>query len=102
MWQARVAALEAEAAQLRAARERLEAAVEEESAARRRADDGRARAEADGNRTRQTEVLGLVGVEDRGDHQVPGRLPAPAGPSCSGPQGVLETLAAGPPPSIRR
>jgi hypothetical protein len=26
-------------------------------------------AEVDGNRTRQTEVLGVVGFEDRGDHQ---------------------------------
>jgi hypothetical protein len=26
-------------------------------------------AEADGNRTRQTEILGLVGVEDRAAHQ---------------------------------
>ena len=26
-------------------------------------------AEADGNRTRQTELLGLVGFEDRGAHQ---------------------------------
>jgi hypothetical protein len=31
-------------------------------------------AEADGNRTRQAEILGLLGVEDRGDHQEPGRL----------------------------
>ena len=28
-------------------------------------------AEADGNRTRQAEVLGFTGVEDRGDHQAP-------------------------------
>lgn len=26
-------------------------------------------AEADGNRTRQTEILGLTGFEDRGTHQ---------------------------------
>ena len=26
-------------------------------------------AEADGNRTRQTEILGLTGFEDRGAHQ---------------------------------
>ena len=31
-------------------------------------------AETDGNRTRQTEVLGLTGVEDRGAHQEPRRL----------------------------
>lgn len=31
-------------------------------------------AEADGNRTRQTEVLGLTGFEDRGAHQEPSRL----------------------------
>ncbi len=31
-------------------------------------------AEADGNRTRLTEILGHVGFEDRGDHQVPIRL----------------------------
>ena len=33
-------------------------------------------AEADGNRTRQTEILGLTGFEDRGDHQEPKRLRA--------------------------
>jgi hypothetical protein len=33
-------------------------------------------AEVDGNRTRQAEMLGLTGVEDRGDHQVPGHLQA--------------------------
>src|SRR3954453_18576147 len=32
-------------------------------------------AEADGNRTRLTEVLGHVGFEDRGGHQLPERLP---------------------------
>src|SRR6478672_12398309 len=37
---------------------------------------GQRLAEADGNRTRQTEILDLVGVEDRGDHQEPTRLPA--------------------------
>ncbi len=31
-------------------------------------------AEADGNRTRQTELLGLTGFEDRGAHQEPSRL----------------------------
>ena len=31
-------------------------------------------AEADGNRTRQTEMLDLTGFEDRGDHQEPKRL----------------------------
>ena len=31
-------------------------------------------AEADGNRTRQTELLDLTGFEDRGDHQEPKRL----------------------------
>lgn len=31
-------------------------------------------AEADGNRTRQAEDLGLVGFEDRGGHQAPTRL----------------------------
>jgi hypothetical protein len=30
---------------------------------------GHGSAEADGNRTRQTEILGLVGVEDRAAHQ---------------------------------
>jgi hypothetical protein len=44
-------------------------------------------AEADGNRTRQTEILGLTGFEDRGAHQdsdastknptVPGEDPTP-------------------------
>lgn len=33
-------------------------------------------AEADGNRTRLTEVLGHVGFEDRGGHQAPIRLRA--------------------------
>ena len=33
-------------------------------------------AEADGNRTRLTEILGHVGFEDRGGHQTPRRLPA--------------------------
>ena len=33
-------------------------------------------AEADGNRTRLVELLDHVGVEDRGDHQAPRRLPA--------------------------
>src|SRR3954454_21332852 len=33
-------------------------------------------AEADGNRTRLTEILGHVGFEDRGEHQLPERLPA--------------------------
>jgi hypothetical protein len=33
-------------------------------------------AEADGNRTRQTEMLDLTGFEDRGDHQEPKRLQA--------------------------
>ncbi len=32
-------------------------------------------AEADGNRTRLTEMLGHVGFEDRGEHQLPERLP---------------------------
>ena len=32
-------------------------------------------AEADGNRTRLTEILGHVGFEDRGGHQAPLRLP---------------------------
>src|SRR2546427_711499 len=32
-------------------------------------------AEADGNRTRLTELLGHVGFEDRGGHQAPRRLP---------------------------
>ncbi len=31
-------------------------------------------AEADGNRTRLTEILGHVGVEDRGGHQAPRHL----------------------------
>lgn len=31
-------------------------------------------AEADGNRTRQTELLGLTGFEDRGAHQGTRRL----------------------------
>ena len=31
-------------------------------------------AEADGNRTRQTELLDLTGFEDRGAHQEPKRL----------------------------
>ena len=30
---------------------------------------GRSLAEADGNRTRQTEMLGLTGFEDQGAHQ---------------------------------
>lgn len=30
--------------------------------------------EVDGNRTRQTEILGLTGFEDRGDHQEPRHL----------------------------
>ena len=34
-------------------------------------------AEADGNRTRQTEILDLTGFEDRGDHQEPKRLRRP-------------------------
>jgi hypothetical protein len=56
-----VAALEAEASQLRGARERLEAQVEEEAAARRRADDGRARAEAERARLqRGRDQLALV------------------------------------------
>lgn len=33
-------------------------------------------AEADGNRTRQTELLDLTGFEDREDHQEPKRLQA--------------------------
>jgi hypothetical protein len=33
-------------------------------------------AEADGNRTRQAENLGLVGFEDRGGHQAPRHLRA--------------------------
>ena len=36
--------------------------------------DGAMVAEADGNRTRQTEMLGFTGFEDRGDHQEPRRL----------------------------
>ncbi len=35
-------------------------------------------AEADGNRTRLTEMLGHVGFEDRGEHQLPERLPGVA------------------------
>jgi selenide,water dikinase len=34
-------------------------------------------AEADGNRTRLTEMLGHYGFEDRGEHQLPERLPRP-------------------------
>ncbi len=34
----------------------------------------------DGNRTRQTEMLGLTGFEDRGDHQVPRHLHGPTVP----------------------
>jgi selenide, water dikinase len=34
----------------------------------------------DGNRTRQVEILGLTGFEDRGDHQVPRHLHAPPYP----------------------
>src|SRR5699024_12765771 len=50
-------------------------------------------AEADGNRTRQTEMLGLTGFEDRGAHQdadasteesYRARLPSRARPSSSG------------------
>jgi hypothetical protein len=36
-------------------------------------------AEADGNRTRLTEMLGHVGFEDRGGHQAPIRLPGDPG-----------------------
>ncbi len=35
---------------------------------------GKEMAEADGNRTRQTEILDLTGFEDRGAHQEPRRL----------------------------
>jgi hypothetical protein len=52
-------------------------------------------AEADGNRTRQAELLGLVGFEDRGEHQLPERLP---GPRRLGP--VLPILG-GPGPAAR-
>ena len=45
-------------------------------------------AEADGNRTRLTEILGHYGFEDRGEHQLPERLPAPhpgdLGPGAAG------------------
>jgi hypothetical protein len=37
----------------------------------------RHRAEADGNRTRLTEILGHYGFEDRGEHQLPKRLLGP-------------------------
>jgi hypothetical protein len=34
-------------------------------------------AEADGNRTRLTRIPGHIGFEDRGEHQLPERLPGP-------------------------
>src|SRR5690625_6748677 len=41
-------------------------------------------AEVDGNRTRQTEMLGLDGFEDRGDHQDPDTSTATLAPSAVG------------------
>ena len=38
---------------------------------------GQAVAEADGNRTRQAEILGFTGFEDREGHQAPVRLHGP-------------------------
>jgi hypothetical protein len=40
-------------------------------------------AEADGNRTRQAEILGFTGFEDREGHQAPVRLPRAADLRCS-------------------
>jgi len=40
-------------------------------------------AEVDGNRTRQTELLGLAGVEDRGTHQDAYTSTPPARPNLS-------------------
>ena len=51
---------------------------------------GQLLAEADGNRTRLTEILGHVGFEDRGGHQTPRRLPAdllPPGGRAGRPRG---------------
>lgn len=48
---------------------------------------GRRLAETDGNRTRQTELLGLTGFEDRGAHQdtyASTREGSTAGPSSDG------------------
>jgi hypothetical protein len=76
---------------------------------------GAALAEADGNRTRLTEILGHVGFEDRGGHQTPRRLPAvhPAVDGTRPPHGVPGSQpptaatpgpvgSAGPPGSARR
>ena len=49
-WQAHQAALEGELAQLRAARYKAAAMAADEAAARRRAEDGKARAEAERSR----------------------------------------------------
>lgn len=42
-------------------------------------------AEADGNRTRLAELLGHYGFEDRGEHQLPKRLPGRPDPVRTGP-----------------
>src|SRR4051812_32518306 len=50
-------------------------------------------AEADGNRTRLTEMLGHVGFEDRGEHQLPERLPGDAPPEQDGARPAAFSIA---------
>ncbi len=47
-------------------------------------------AEADGNRTRQTEILGLTGFEDRGAHQDSDASVKNPTPACRAPAPRLD------------